>query len=431
MRRQLIALTIAAQLASAGWAQTAREEIRNNIHLTASNTLAYPGPKQKLTPAPKGKKPFYISHYGRHGSRFLTNRRDYYYPYEAMMRADTIGKLTPLGREVMERVKRILDEAEGRTGELTPLGAQQLRQIAARMYQRFPEVFKGDAYIDARSTTVLRCVLSMENALQQLLILNPKLRINHDASKADMGYMNMQDRHLVAIRNTPSVQTAFDKFKNRVPPTDRLVRTLFNDTLYIKRHVNAERLTYSLFKLASNVQSTELRRQLTLYDIFTDDELYNQWETDNAYWYIWFGPSPLNGSTQPYSQRRLLRTMIEEADSCLKLHSPGASLRFGHETIVMPLTCLLELNDYGQQIDDLAKVAKHGWRNYRIFPMGCNLQIVFYRSGPADHDILLKVLLNEDEMSLPLKTNQWPYYSWSDFRQYYLNKLDAYEEAPQ
>jgi hypothetical protein len=43
-------------------------------------------------------------------------------------------------------------------------------------------------------------------------------------------------------------------------------------------------------------------------------------------------------------------------------------------------------------------------------------------------DVLVKVLLNEEEASLPLQTDCAPYYHWKDFKAYYLNKLDAYKE---
>ena len=61
---KVLKLIIAAFFFSLGMnAQTAKEEILKDIHNSASNYLAYPGPKQtKLTPAPNGKKPFYISH---------------------------------------------------------------------------------------------------------------------------------------------------------------------------------------------------------------------------------------------------------------------------------------------------------------------------------------------------------------------------------
>jgi hypothetical protein len=44
-----------------------------------------------------------------------------------------------------------------------------------------------------------------------------------------------------------------------------------------------------------------------------------------------------------------------------------------------------------------------------------------------DKDILFKVLLNEEEATLPLPTDVAPYYRWSDFRTHYLKKLDDYE----
>ena len=72
----------------------------------------------------------------------------------------------------------------------------------------------------------------------------------------------------------------------------------------------------------SNVQSTELRHKLSLYDIFSDDEIYDNWLMNNAYWYIAYGPSPLNGGTQPFSQRNLLRRSSARADSCMAFPTP-------------------------------------------------------------------------------------------------------------
>ena len=96
-------------------AQTAAQEIRQNVLCTASNYMAYPGPiQQVLTPAPQGMKPFYISHYGRHGSRFHSKPSMYNEPYLTLARADSLGKLSDLGREVMLRLDIIRKDAENR-----------------------------------------------------------------------------------------------------------------------------------------------------------------------------------------------------------------------------------------------------------------------------------------------------------------------------
>ena len=425
--KRLFILTLTACCVLIASAQSAREDFKKDTHLSASNYLAYPGPTQgALTPAPDGKKPFYISHYGRHGSRYLVNSDEYKQPYEILKAADEAGKLTPLGKDVLRRVKMIKDEAYNRYGELTPLGALQHRQIAKRMYERFPEVFEGEANIDAKSTIVIRCILSMENEMQQLLIMNPKLNIIHDASEHDMWYMNFSDKELRSMRRNFDVEKAYNDFVAEHRNYKRAMSALFNDKDYLEKKVDAWQLNRYLFKLASNLQSTELHKKITLYDIFTDDEIYSNWLITNARWYMDYGACPANGGMQPFTQRNLLRTIIHQADSCLLLKKPGATLRFGHETMVLPLTCLMGLNGYDLQETNFDKLEGKGWLDYRVFPMGANIQIIFYRKNFDDKDVLVKVLLNENEVKLPIKSNMEPYYRWSDFRQYYLSKLDTY-----
>lgn len=426
--RQLIVIIALLHISIGLRAQIARDEIRKDIHYSASNYLAYPGPRQmKLTPAPSGKKPFYLSHYGRHGSRFLIEQNDYDFPYQILAKADSAGKLTPLGKDVLKRVTLLRAEADNHLGELTPLGAKQHQQIAKRMFERFPEVFEGKANVDAKSTTVNRCILSMEYALLQLISMNPSLHVAHEAAKFDMWYMNYQDKKLNRQKMDSTIKVVFQDFLQKYDKSESLMEKLFNDMTYAKEQVDARELTSALFKLASNLQSTELRRKITLYDLFSDEEVYGYWKINNAWWYINFGGYTLNGSKQPYSQRMLLRRIIQEADSCIQLEKPCATLRFGHESMLLPLTCLLELDGFGLQTDNLESLERRGWLNYKIFPMGANIQFVFYRKDLQDKDVLVKVLLNENEVSLPVNSNMQPYYKWSDVRDYYLRKLDAYQ----
>ncbi len=426
LMRKTILLWCALAFSVASFGQQAKQDFKKNRLVSAGNYWAYPGPLRPQTPAPKGYRPFYISHYGRHGSRYLIGMKEYDTTYFTLLRADSVGKLTPLGRQTLGKLKLIREEAMGRDGELTQRGAEQHKGIARRMYQNFPEVFAGRATVDAKSTVIIRCILSMENALQQLLLLNPQLKIRHDASYHDMYYMNQTDDSLQARKMRGAAKEEWMAFAKRHDRYERVMNALFSDEAYWKANVNASELNKMLIKVANNVQSTELRHQLQLLDLFTDEELYENWLIGNARWYIMYGPSPLNGGTQPYSQRNLLRNIIQQADSCIALPHPGATLRYGHDTMVMPLVCLLDLNGNGRQIADLEKLAEQNWVDYKIFPMASNLQFVFYRRSAADKDVLFKVLLNENEATLPLKTDVAPYYHWKDFRDFYLRKLDAY-----
>ena len=413
-------------------AQTAAQEIRQNVLCTASNYMAYPGPiQQVLTPAPQGMKPFYISHYGRHGSRFHSKPSMYNEPYLTLARADSLGKLSDLGREVMLRLDIIRKDAENRWGELTPLGVQQQKDIARHMMERFPEVFEGHTDIDARSTGVGRCILSMEYALMEMLQHNPDLNVHHNATHRDMDYLNLQDKKLMALKFNKPAKEWYDRYVSQTAHHTHLMRELFADTLYANKHVNMVDLSVQLFLIAAIMQNTELGQHITLYDLFDYDESYRIWKIGNARWFIGWGAADVNGAVQPYAQRNLLRRLIEDADKVLSQPNTKVELRFGHETVLLPLICLLDINGYGFTTNDLEQLEPNGWINYRIFPMACNLQLVFYRRSPKDRadDVLFKVLLNENEATLPLPTNQAPYYRWGDFRRYYLDKLERYEKG--
>ena len=69
-RKKMMRILLMLVLCAPSWcilsAQTTREHLKNDPFRAGSNYYAYPEPSAKLTPAPKGKKPFYISTYARH-----------------------------------------------------------------------------------------------------------------------------------------------------------------------------------------------------------------------------------------------------------------------------------------------------------------------------------------------------------------------------
>lgn len=406
-------------------AQTPKEDFKRDITLSASNYVAYRGPQKSLTPAPKGYTPFYLSHYGRHGSRYMIGKKAYDAPFKDLQKADKAGVLTALGKDVLQRVSLIRQEAQGRDGELTPLGALQHQGITRRMMERFPEIFAGETNIEARSTIVIRCILSMENGLQQLLRMNPRLHIFHDASEHDMYYMNLKDKYLDSLKYCKARKEAQEAFTQKHDNYKRVMKELFTDQAWVEKNINQRDLNWKLFEMAGSLQGTVLRDKVSLYDLFNEEEIYDNWQVSNSWWYTSYGFSDVTGAVQPYSQRNLLRNIIAQADSCIALPHPGATLRYGHDTMVTPLVCLLDINGYGANIKDPEKIASQ-WFDYKITPMATNLQFVFYRKNTNDKDIIFKLLLNEDEVTLPIKTDMKPYYHWADFKAYCTNKLKQF-----
>ena len=410
------------------FAQSVREEIRADVNRSAGTFLAYPAPQQPtMTPAPDGKKPFFLSHYGCQGSYYMDKQDDYDAPYRTLAKADSLGKLTPLGHDVMQRLDMIRRDAQNRTGELSELGEQQQRDIISRMENAFPETFDENGYVSGRCITVNRCVMSMEEAMLQVAKLRPT-GLSHKSSKSFQDILNPQDKKLNKMKMDSVTTARYNAFTKKYEHPERLMQALFNDTVYIKKHIKAKSLFNQLFDIAGIIQNTELRHQLTLYDLFTPDEVYQQWKKTNAWWYINYGGYTLNGGLQPYNARNLLRYMIEKGDSVCSLKKPVTHLRYTMETAFIPLICLMDINGYGLATDDLETLDEKGWADFRIAPMSANMQMIYYRRDFDDQDILIKVLLNEREATLPIPTDCAPYYHWKNVRDYYLHKLNAYEK---
>jgi hypothetical protein len=239
--------------------------------------------------------------------------------------------------------------------------------------------------------------------------------------------MNYQDRELRRQQMTPQIRKVYNEYITKYMGNTRLMELIFKNPDIVEEVVDEGQFNYYLMKMGLFQLNTHLYRNTYLLDIFQTDELYRMWQIDNALWYLQQGACKLNGGRQPYSQRHLLRRIIADADSCIRLADPGAQLRYGHETVLLPLVCLIGINGYDLETDDFSQLEAKGWWCSSVFPMGSNLQFIFYRSGLDDSDVLFKVLLNEEEARLPIQTDCAPYYHWNDFRTYCLDKLDRYK----
>ncbi|MBQ6556167.1 MAG: hypothetical protein IJL86_01320, partial [Bacteroidales bacterium] len=76
----------------------------------------YVFPELRDTPPPSGYKPFYISHYGRHGSRYhIASVLKRNLPAE-MERAREIGGLTAQGEKLLDEMLEVVRAHDGKDG---------------------------------------------------------------------------------------------------------------------------------------------------------------------------------------------------------------------------------------------------------------------------------------------------------------------------
>ena len=408
--------------------QTVAQELKADPNRAAGSFYALPVVKMpKDTPAPGGKKPFYINHYGCPGSYYRVTSALYETPYAVFAKADSLGKLTKLGKDVKRRLDLLRRNAKDRNGELTRKGARQTRDLVRQMVQRFPDVFTAKGYYSGRSIVQNNCLLTTEEAMVQLSEMYQPLTTNVTSTHKEDRFMAPQDKVLEGLRWDSLTQSHYDRFLSLNTGNARLMESLFTDQNFLIENVDPEELSRQLFVLAGSIQHTELSGSVTLYDLFTPTEIQSHWKKLNAKNYIQYGACTLNGGTQPFMQRSTLRNMIHMGDSLQNRYAPIIHLRYTNEEVVMALACLMELDNCGLQTDNLDALGDMGWVNYRIAPLGGSIMMIHYRSERGDPDVLVKVLLNGREARLPIETDCAPYYHWNDVKRFYLRKLYRYE----
>ena len=403
-------------------AQTTFEEISADLNKAGGVYLAYPTVETKQTPAPKGYKPFYVSHYGRHGSRYLLGDRDYQWIIQLMEKAEIVNGLTPLGHDVLKRLNMVWEEAQGRAGDLTPLGVRQHQGIAERMSKNFPEVFRGKRHVSARSTVVYRCAMSMVAFGDRLKQLNPQLDMSYEMSEKYMSYLNYHSARSNAFthgKKGPWVEE-YRKFEEAQVHPDRLVSTLFSNADFIRCEVNPSELMWGLYWIAVDMQDMET--PVSFFDLFTAKEMFDLWQCVNYRFYMGnANPLASNGIVMA-NAKSLVENILESADAAIKDRSIAATLRFGHDGNVIPLLALLQIENFDVAVAGPAEVYKH-WCDFKATPMASNVQIVFFENKAGD--ILVKFMHNEKEVHVPVKTDQWPFYHWNDVKEYYQKRLST------
>ena len=404
------------------------KEVRADINRAAGMFYTRPVDKMpKDTPPPAGKKPFYINHYGCPGAYYLDKPEYYTETYAVFAKADSLGKLTKLGKDVFRRVSMLYEDSKDRYGELTVRGAQQSRALMKQMVERFPEMFTSKGYYSVRSIVENRCILTMQEGLLQLSSMIQPITARSKTSYQEKPFMDPEDKLLEAQRLDSLTEARYARFRNLNSDDGRLMGALFNDQNYVITYIDADKLSKQLYILAGDVQHTDVAGLITLWDIFTPEEIHRQWRKQNAWHYINYGGCTLSGGYQAYLQRGLLRNMMHMGDSMMKRYNPLMHLRYVHASAVMSLACLMNLDGYGIHTDNLDTLETCGWANYRIAPLGGSIEMIHYRSERGDPDVLVKVLLNGHEARLPIESDCAPYYHWNDVKRYYLRQLYRYE----
>lgn len=428
MKRFFLILS-ALFIATIAFAQSSREEIDQHPHLAISIHSVYGGPYyfEPIAKAPKGYEPFYISHYGRHGSRYEANGK---YPAEVVGYfdyADKHGLLTPKGKEAKALFEKIYAAHDGRIGELTQVGAEQHKAIARRMYDRFKPVFQRGAIISSRSSTYTRCILSMAAFNESLKECNPLIETRLIASESDqkmirpLGPLASDYHHNIRRDNPHCWDSIVEKWAEK-QNFSHSISALFTDIKPICNHFGESEIYVisSIYKRLAFMQNLNWHDRSFVDSIFTTAERHAIYKYENYRLFCIFAGTSLPDSGKYFASMDILvNDIIKYADLAIEgKNSASADLRFGHDYYLLGLLAATNFNEIRMDYDysDIDKLAEQ-WRSHQFITMASNMQFVFYRSKKSS-DVLVRILHNENDMTLPIKGAKGPFYKWEDVKSY-------------
>jgi len=424
MKRTIALLTLAlVAIVTLAQVLPPLQQLKENPRKAYGTDYPYQQEVTTLTKAPRGYKPFYISHYARHGSRYYWSDRLYKELDTLLSIAQQKQLLTAEGETFCKKFMAAKRELITGATELTQLGWDQHQNIARMMYNRFEPVFKKGGNVLAVSSLIGRCVMSMSAFCQELVQCNPEIEIREQSSRFTLDAVVPDDKQNPNRVNYPKAKPRYeqhrDQFKgyaDRKALNQRLLSRVFTSTEGLP--VRADRIADDLINLYTSLPN--IGHEGMMGTILSDDEIASVWETSNLGTYSW-----LFGSKNVVIP--ILMDIISKTDAVLNGSSDHiADLRFGHDSYIGPLTVLMGINGADLDPEDPYEV-KNCYQNWQTCK-ACNIQLVFYRSKKQD-DILVKCLLNGCEATLPVETTQYPYYRWTDFRDFYTKRCNSVKPA--
>lgn len=382
------------------------------------------------TPAPAGYKPFYVSHVGRHGSRYQTGMNKISPGLDFLDTLHTANLLSAAGDSLRTEVQHIASIHLGREGNLTNKGTQEHMQIASRLVKRCPEIFsqKDRRTANFTSTFYQRTTQSMAGFSSAVIAAAPSLQVNIKSGFEDVRFHRDGDAEV----SREEVQSSVDyvEKKQDISPRDfeQFKKRIFKNPQDAENFLGEKKMhDFIVGVLRATSFASCLDIQVDPLRFFTPEELFEFYKFQDARFNVIYGTCELTRKARAKGGKSWARRIVDEADAALEGNGCCADFRFAHDGNLGPLMNLLGIGPY--KYTSTVDAPYRNWQSYRYICMASNLQLIFYRN--ASEDVLVKALYNEREIDFPgLTAINNVYYKWSDVRRYIISKSDDVKEVP-
>ena len=375
--------------------------------------LTYSVPSVVDTPSPKGYKPIYISHYGRHGSRYHIAPTIVKQGRDSLRAAASRGTLSPVGAHILSYLDTIWEASNGHWGMLSERGALEHQAVVGRMTERFSPVFKGRRKVEAFSSIRQRCVSSMEAAVGVLGRIRPRLQVSTRADEEVSAYIKNEDLLPEAQAwDNPRIDSLTLSARDWKKCVARLYSDCHGDDM---AQMVLARWIWHCWAQAPCLG-------LEGWDILewmTPDELRDMARCTDMNLCMKCLRTDIFLERRIATQSALLDDIITRADKAIADGKTAATLRYGHDANLVPLMGLIGVEGF-EGVYVLKDRPDPRWNSARMIPMCSNLQLIFYRHRHKKQ-VLVKLLYNEREVKIAgLDAVTGPYYDWDSLKRHWM-----------
>lgn len=371
---------------------------------------------------PDSLEPVYINHVGRHGSRYPASAANCIKLGRYLAKADSLGTITPAGRQLLRLNNLIISRSEGQWGALDSLGMAEQRAIASRMFYNFGEVFSrasGGSTISAISSYSPRAMMSMFSFVHQLDRMDNRVEF-----VTSTGRMNSQlmrpfdvDEEYLTFRRDNVWKAPYDEYFHQMCPSAP-ARRLLGERFTFGARDEEQDFALTAYYVVAGCAAMSVNADTSLF--FTQEEINALWSCFNLRQYLQRTATTLSSVPADIASD-LLVNLITTTDEFISGANPASvNLRFGHAETLMPLLSLMRLKGCYYMTNYFDTVGLH-WRDFYVVPMAANLQMILFKAKKSGR-YYVRVDLNETPV--PLQPNSTQLYTpWSEARLYLVRCL--------
>ncbi len=352
-----------------------------------------------------------INHVGRHGARFMASGKKANAVKALLLSAQKKRTITLRGKKLLALTEKIINESNGRWGALDTLGKAEQRWLAARMGGAFSKILSKNSEVNAISSYVPRCVMSMYSFTHQLVRQNNKLEIYTSSGRQNNNLMRFFDgnKEFKDFENSDLVRNTVMAYADTM--LNNRMLTQFIGSAYPLDSVDVYEGLMNIYSVLAGTAAIEMKCDIGQY--FTKSEFNNLWAVANLKQYLTHSASSLS-EVPAQIAAPLLENLIATTDSFISgADRTPVQLRFGHAETLMPLLALMHIPGCRYITDNLAEVA-YNWRNFEIVPMAANFRLVLFRASSGRYYV--RADLNEKPVELI--PERPVYVPWEDAKAY-------------